>query len=698
MKDSGDVKKYAALRPDLKISKQVQSGKVHYVVKDPIKDTFFRFDESEWEVICLFDGKKTMKEMVEHYNHTHKFEDIDETTIKEYRDNLESLHLLQKTRVEHNVMLVEKMKDMRRSQLLSKKGSLMYKRFPLVDPDRFFDKVVPKLSFFWSKQFFWFSLSCMALATFIVLNRWDAFERGLYEAFSFSDMSAWNLLFLWVAIYTVIAIHELGHGLTCKYFGGEVHEMGFLLLFGQPCLYCNVNDAWLFDSKRKQVLVTLAGGYIEFFIGSLFVFVWFLTNPNTAINVLSFQIMTVCSISTIFFNFNPLIKLDGYYLLSDTLEIPNLKDQSAGYIKYLTSRYIFRMPEPEFEATKREKRIFFIYGVAAAIWIFLLLTGIFFLVKGLLVDYFYEFGLLFAAGVGYMLFGSQVKRTGAFFVKWFMTKKGFFNDKANRWRFGIGMAILFGLLFVPIPYKVPGLATLEPSFIDVIRASSEGTIRRFPIENGGRVLYEAVVTEIENLTLDIEKKMAELEVSKLEHKVRQAYVDVAPSLEGLKREVASKRMALAKTIEKFENLNIRYRPSVKREGLLSCKSQLSLLNTRVAEGDEICRVVGIQWLKTVIDVTEQQVGFIKEDDEVEFKVVGTPFTTYQGRVNRIQVLSSADPLNPSGRLYKAELLIENRGLLRPGMTGVAKIVSEPVSLVSYFWRRLMTFFRMDLFL
>jgi len=123
-----------------------------------------------------------------------------------------------------------------------------------------------------------------------------------------------------------------------------------------------------------------------------------------------------------------------------------------------------------------------------------------------------------------------------------------------------------------------------------------------------------------------------------------------------------------------------------------------MVNTRVKDGDEICRVLEIQNLRAIIEVTEQQIGFIAEDDEVEFKVAAMPFKTYQGRVSRIQTMSTPDPLNPSGRLYKAELIIQNMGDLRPGMTGIAQIIAEPVSFVGYLWRRLQTFLRMDLFL
>ena len=130
----------------------------------------------------------------------------------------------------------------------------------------------------------------------------------------------------------VTTLHEFAHGLTCKRHGGEVHEVGFLMLLLMPCFYCNVSDAWLFREKSKRLWVTFAGGYFELFLWALAVFAWRLTMPDTLVNRLAFLVLSVCGVQTLF-NFNPLIKLDGYYLLSDWLEVPNLQQRALGHFK-----------------------------------------------------------------------------------------------------------------------------------------------------------------------------------------------------------------------------------------------------------------------------------------------------------------------------------------------------------------------------
>ena len=364
-----DFLKYPKLRDDLKISKIVNKKNIGYVIKDSMKDQYYKFSESEWDVISLFIlGKFTLEEMVHEFNSIHKNKSVDLETIKAFQEQLNEMHLLVKSKAEMNVMLVEKMKEMRKSQLLGKQGSLFYKRFPLLDPDKFFDKYIPYLQWIWTKGFFIFSILVMIGAVLIVSTRIVEFKQGMFTLFDFSQQSVGHIILLWVIIYLTIGIHEFGHGLTCKYYGGEVHEIGFLLLFFQPCLYCNVNDAWLFDKKWKQIMVTIAGGYIEFLIGAMCTYVWALSVPHSLIHNISFQVMTICSISTVMFNFNPLMKLDGYYLISDFFEVPNLKEEAGSYISYVVSKYIFRMKEEKFEATRRERRIFLIYGFFSSLW------------------------------------------------------------------------------------------------------------------------------------------------------------------------------------------------------------------------------------------------------------------------------------------------------------------------------------------
>jgi len=699
------LKKFPRLREDIKISKMVQHNRVNYVVKDPLKGEFFRFNQEEWSVIALFDGAKTKKEMVDFYNEHHPFDQIGEETIDDYLSSLESMNLLKKGQVETNIMLVEKMKEMRQSQLLSKKGSLMYKRFPLVDPDKFFNSVIPKLTFFWTKGFFIASASCMAMAIYIILINWNQFNLGLFDLFSFSTMSFGNFVALWLVIYTTIAIHELGHGLTCKYYGGEVHEIGFLLLFFQPCLYANVNDAWLFDKKWKQVMVTLAGGYIEFFIGSIFTFIWALTNPNTFVNILSFQVMAICSVSTVLFNFNPLVKLDGYYLFSDFVEIPNLKENSGNYIKYLVSKYIFRMTPDEQEeeefsvATPREKRILFFYGIASSFWVFGLLTGLVGMAFGMLVGKFHEFGILMTGFVAYKLFYGQFKSGGTFLVKWYMKYREKFKEpKIKKILVASALSLLLLVLF-PFHYTINGQCTLEPEFIRIIRTKSSGTIKNFVKHDGEKIRPGDIVAFMNNPDVLTQREIASLAVQKLHAKIRKDLTEEAANFKYLKKQLITKELELQDKQEKADFLAISYNATEHApiNAVLSCQNEVAKINTNLKEGDEVCKALGVEKLKTIIKVSEQQVRFLNEGNEVKFKLSSLPLESFSGVVTKIRQTSESDPINPKNKLYLAELLLDNTGNLRPGMKGFAKIYADKMGLLKIWILKLSMALRMDLF-
>ncbi|MBF0298197.1 MAG: efflux RND transporter periplasmic adaptor subunit [Oligoflexia bacterium] len=693
--EQNDFKLYPRLRSDLKISKMTQRNRTHYVVKDPLKCTYFRFEQEEWDIIKLFDGHKTKEQIVAEYNS----EEVNLDTIKEFQESLDSMNLLQKDQHQTNVMLIEKMKEMRKNQLLSKKGSLMYKRFPVVDPDVFFNKIISKINFFWSKYFFVISVSMMLYAIIIILQNWTTFTLGVYDLFSFKNMSLLHAFTLWIIIYITIGIHELGHGLTCKRYGGEVHEIGFLLLFFQPCLYCNVNDAWLFDKKWKQVMVTVAGGYIEFWIGSIFTFIWALTNPNTFLNQISFQVMTICSISTIVANFNPLVKLDGYYLLSDYLEVPNLKEDSGAYIKHLVSKYIFKMSDNEeaFIVSKREIYIFTIYGIASNLWSVFLMLGLVLMAKNIFVEQFYAGGIILTLAVAYKLFNGHFTKGGKFIVQWYFKNMSFFKEKRNRIIIGFATAMFLALLFIPISYRITGDCTLEPSELKVIRAKSEGKLTKFFVQDGEKITNNQPLAQLENFTFSYDEKIAELDVEKTQIKLRQNLEKQSEQITTLKKELLAKELEYNNKHQKLENLNIVNDLQSNQTMVLSNPDQISKINKFFKEGDEICKVLTVDKLFTVIDVPEQEARFLKEKLPIKFKLFSNPLKSYTGHISKVRPSSKSDPINPKRKLYNAEIFIENNGELRPGMMGKAKIYAQNVFVAEYLMLKTATALRLDLF-
>ncbi|HEV3081208.1 MAG TPA: hypothetical protein VGY66_15620, partial [Gemmataceae bacterium] len=242
--------------------------------------------------------------------------------------------------------------------------SLLAWRWSLFDPDRLFNWLEPRLRFLWTPGFLILSMGCILTATVLV---WANAQELVSH---FSQGLHWQTLVLaWLTLFIVGTLHEFAHGLTCKHFGGEVHEVGFLMLLLMPCFYCNVSDAWLFREKSKRLWVSLAGGYFELFLWALAVFVWRLTVADSLLNYLAFIVLSVCGIQTLF-NFNPLVKLDGYYLLSDWLEIPNLQQRAWGYLKAQLRWLLWGAARPDAPDGHRPGRRRFLLGYGLVSWLF----------------------------------------------------------------------------------------------------------------------------------------------------------------------------------------------------------------------------------------------------------------------------------------------------------------------------------------
>src|SRR6266478_3039357 len=199
------------------------------------------------------------------------------------------------------------------------RGGPLYLRFSAFDPDRLLDRLVDKVAFCFTPAFLVFSAAVIVLGFGIAVAEWGDITRDLRRLWRVE-----MLLVAWLITFMVSAAHEFAHGFTCKRFGGHVHEMGFLLIYFQPAFYCNVSDAWLIAEKSKRLWVTISGPYLEIFLWALAVIIWRVTEPGTWPSAVAL-VVVAASAFRLFINLNPLIKLDGYYLLSDTLGIHNLR-------------------------------------------------------------------------------------------------------------------------------------------------------------------------------------------------------------------------------------------------------------------------------------------------------------------------------------------------------------------------------------
>jgi hypothetical protein len=352
---------YPKLKGNLEISEQDTAGVKIYIVKDPATGKFFRLRDKEYYIASLFDGQNSAEDIAAKFKSKFDIELPPEQLIQ-FGNQMTAMGLL----LDPNQTETPIFPKTRRSLW----GKLLFIKVKAFNPERLIEKTYKLAEPFYAK-------------TAIFLYAAMAVVAGLLTAFNFEDMQNQAETFfvpgiiplIWVTIFIVTLIHEMSHTYACRLGGGKVTDMGFLLLYLQPCFYSNVSDAYLFPEKRKRIAVTMAGIISQIVVWALAIFVWRLTSTDNWINSMAFIIIALSFIA-ITFNFNPLLKLDGYYFLVDYLDIPNLRQKAFLYIRQKTLG--LTAGETPIEASPREKRIFRYYGTASLLYSGLLIGYIVF--------------------------------------------------------------------------------------------------------------------------------------------------------------------------------------------------------------------------------------------------------------------------------------------------------------------------------
>lgn len=377
--------------------------------------------------------------------------------------------------------------------------NLFYLRFSFFDPNRLFDRIEPKIRFFWTRAFVIGSATGMLLALLIV---WTHRQELISK---FPNALTWQtVVIVWAAIVVLTTCHEFAHGLTCKHHGGEVHEIGFLLIFFTPAFFCNVSDAWLFREKSKRLWVGLAGIYADLCIWAVAVFVWRVSVQDGLVNYLAWVVISVCGART-FLNFNPLMKLDGYYILSDWLEIHNLGRRGQTSWLGLVRWVLWGAERP---AAQPRGMLITCYGAAS--WCFIL--GFLSLLLLGLARFHDSRGGLIGLGISLFLFflisRSLFRGLTDGEVRKMLTKR---HKRTAFWVLGLGL-LPTALLLGRANDRVGGSFQVRPKTRMEIRAPETGFLQEIRVEEGSQVSGGTVLGRIHVPDLDsnITKKRAEV--------------------------------------------------------------------------------------------------------------------------------------------------------------------------------------------
>jgi putative peptide zinc metalloprotease protein len=625
------------LRSHVRVNRHEYRGERWYVIADRISRRAHRLNPAAYFVVGLLNGRRRMQEVwdaaVERYGD-------DAPTQDEAIRLLGQLHaadLLQCDLTPDVDELLRRSQRIARRTWLGRMMSPLAIRFPLLDPDRFLERWLP-----WFQPLFgptgallW--LAVVGWGTFTAVQHWDQLTQDLGHRV----LEPQNLVILGLVFPVVKALHEFGHACAVKAWGGEVHEMGIMLLVLMPVPYVDASSANAFAQKRRRVLVGAAGMVVELFVASLALLMWLEMQPGLPRAVL-FNVMLIAGVSTVLFNANPLLRFDGYYILADVLEIPNLRQRAQQLAASLVQRRLFGMPLPPTEGKAREKALLLLFLVASfAYRIFIMaaiaffIAGKYFLIGVLLALWAVIAGIFMpiASMVGFLAFSP---RLGSYRTRAVLTSSAL-------------AAVLLGLLFfAPLNSWTNAQGVVSIPEQTILRAGTAGFVTRVLTAPGAEVRRGEPLLQMSDPVLEARVRTLRGRVEELQSRYLAERANAEVRAQIVQDQLRSARDELARAVDRVGELVVRSPV----DGVLAVPAVQDLPGRFYQQGEPIGHVVTGDGLTARVVVPQTSVDLVRSRTEhVSMKLAERIDETIVSRIVR-EVPRASDRL-PSPALTQA---------------------------------------------
>jgi len=539
-----------SLRPTVRVRKQLFRGETWYVLQDPFNNQFFRLRPEAHNFVTHLRPDRTVEQVWEECIDQDPGEAPGQEDVLQLLTQLNFANLLYFERPADSAKLFERYNKRKQREVQSKLLSIMFIRLPLLDPENFLRKINPITKYFVSifGAIIWFLVVGMALK--LVVDRFDMVKDQAQGI-----LAPDNLFLMYVGLVVIKTLHEFGHAIVCKRFGGEVHTMGVMLMVFTPLPYIDATSSWSFRNRWHRALVGAAGMLTEIFIAALAAFFWAYSGQGT-LHSLAYNLMFIASVSTVLFNGNPLLRFDGYYILSDLLDIPNLTTRAQKHLRHLVERYFFGYKD-SYSPTQSFKEAFWlsVFGVLSGIYRVVVFTGIILFVA----DKFLLAGLIMAL----ICVVSWVIVPLFRFINYLASSPRLARTRIRAIAFSVCLvaALISALAVFPFPnrFRAPGVVETV-QYVRVIN-NAPGYIEKVMVPSGTEVQagMPLIVLSDKELEIELEATMAQ-RVETLAMILR-AQSESKADLEPIQRRLEAVETKIRDLKEQQEDLIVRTRQS-----------------------------------------------------------------------------------------------------------------------------------------
>ena len=673
-------------RSDLTWKRFPVDGVDTFTIRDEITGDYLKLDLMSGTIALAMDGSRSIDDLVQYALDAFPSVAFDLDYMVDLVEDLKKNKLLDDL-FARQAMIEARVKKDRSELSLSSFKNLMSIDIGAVNPDKFLTRTYPVVKFMFEPFFVWLGIGLFFASCYVL---WTNQERVTHSAHGLFSHGVPGLALMWVAVSLVIVLHELGHGYAVKHYGGNVPRMGFLLMFFLPGMFCDTSDSNLFQNPIHRVVVAVAGAYTELYSATVATLIWFVSPADSLVAYLAYNVMMFSSVSGLIFNFNPLIKLDGYFVLSDWLDITDLQESSYRYLGYLVRRYLLRMNVECTVVGRRRKRIMVVYGLLSLSYAFMFSMLIYLFLRRVLI------GWLALTGVVLSLFllTTYVKRPlnaiGRTARLWVLDHGGFLRrNQAPLVALG-GIALALFLL-LPVPGRRALVVSLEPVRREALLAPEDLTLAQASFSAGQRVTLgePLAVLDADSVRTGAAEAIARADAWRMEGVRALLGGSAVEAVDAQTREASEDRTSRLVT-RRVERAVLR----APFDGRVMSASLHGLEGQMVEAGDTVCVVGDFSAVRASVVVTDADLEDLVVGAPLRMRMRAAPSRLFRGRVEAIEPV--AVPLN-GPRFHRVWIALEGvPDDARAGLTGKAWVRTPPRTTASHLKQAIVRFVRLDL--
>ena len=483
----------ACLRSSVRAHRQNFRGEQWVVLRDSLASDFFRVTVAAYDFLSRLDTRRTLDEVWNELIESDPQGTLTQEEVVELLSRLQMSNLLHFDRGTASASLFERYRKRRGQEIKSSLVAFWSVKIPLFDPDRALDRALPLIRVLFGPVGALGYLALIFLGIKAAIDQWD-------QLFSQSAgvLAPGNLVLLYVGLIAAKLVHELGHAAACKRFGGEVHRMGVMLILLAPLPYMDATSSWGFKSRAHRMMVGAAGVVCELAVAAMATLIWANTAPGL-INSLAYNVIFVASVTTLLFNLNPLMRFDGYHMLVDWLDVPNLYQRSREQLKYLGKRFVLGIKQLQPAARSPAEAVLLpVFGVISmAYWMMLMVTIIFYV-----AEQYLDVGV----GMAWLMFVMAVVVPLFKFGRYLLTDPGLYHQRGR----ALGATVmvcggLAGLLAgVPLPDRIRVLGVVQATQFRELHTEGAGEVVNILATPGQWVKAGEPLVRLHNPQLDYE--------------------------------------------------------------------------------------------------------------------------------------------------------------------------------------------------